>query len=439
MSPFVSRQDRSQTPAATLTLLLATALILAARVPDAFRTPQFIAEDLPIFFLGQRESWIPQLLLPVEGYLDVAPRLIAWLASPFSALSAPFVYAICAIFVAAASITYVSFRAREVFHPLATAIALSLAPVVSWELPGIATNAHWYLQLVLAAACLLPRPNVAVRSALSRTLEFGFVVCAALTGPFCILVTGLLALFGLATWGLRLCGFGGRFGLSEYLARLDRRCIAIVLAGAVVQLGMLWAHPVHHPPGSAAPIWQHLDSVIGVGLQSHLLGHRKIAASTFILVELGFLAAALLFQKTTAHRLACMLLLSYGVAVLLAGIVKMSAIRMPVQSFNLIDRYFFALVAVHWMMAWRLCANIPGGQWLGLPAMSAALLGLSLSNPKQLRRPPLPDLHWSAYARKIDAGESVVVPVNPIPWKFLVPGRTVPDRLFRFGDDPAGK
>jgi hypothetical protein len=52
---------------------------------------------------------------------------------------------------------------------------------------------------------------------------------------------------------------------------------------------------------------------------------------------------------------------------------------------------------------------------------AAAFLWIVVINAPRLHEPPLTDLKWPTYAKKIRTGSEVVVPINPEPWQFTLP------------------
>ena len=122
-------------------------------------------------------------------------------------------------------------------------------------------------------------------------------------------------------------------------------------------------------------------------------------------------------------RLSCVVLLAYGLLCLLAGYVKMMTYGMSTESFEYIDRYFFALVIFQWLVVWRIVDNLVARKAaVSIGLLVVAMAGLAYRSPHLFPVAP-PDMHWSAYAPRIAAGEAVDVPINPIPWQIHVPAR----------------
>jgi hypothetical protein len=83
-----------------------------------------------------------------------------------------------------------------------------------------------------------------------------------------------------------------------------------------------------------------------------------------------------------------------------------------------------ALVIFEWLVIWKLFSAVPFfGETVSTCLIATTLAAIGLRDPSRLLREPPRDLSWQTYARRIDAGEAVDVPINPIPWQFHVPAR----------------
>lgn len=63
-----------------IVIVLAPLLIIYTRAPDAFHSPNFWAEDGVIFFRQWQALGLSSLFETYNGYLHLAPRLVAALA-----------------------------------------------------------------------------------------------------------------------------------------------------------------------------------------------------------------------------------------------------------------------------------------------------------------------------------------------------------------------
>jgi len=144
----------------------------------------------------------------------------------------------------------------------------------------------------------------------------------------------------------------------------------------------------------------------------------------FVSLQCLFFFLLLFCRSDTSTRIACSLLLGFGWINLAAGYLKMKGYAMPTPEINYIDRYFFSLSVLGWLVAWRVLRDsMRQGTRVATGLTILALLALAFYNPSVvLERPSALDMDWPAYAPRIDAGEKVDVPINPRPWHFLAPG-----------------
>src|SRR5712692_9123288 len=83
--------------------------LLILRRPDAILNPQFWAEDGVVFFHDQLDiGFVQALFNAYAGYLHVIPRSIAGFASVFPVAAHPLIYNVCALAIAALSLSLFS-------------------------------------------------------------------------------------------------------------------------------------------------------------------------------------------------------------------------------------------------------------------------------------------------------------------------------------------
>jgi len=410
---------------AITTLFAVSSVGLFLRAPDALLNPQFIAEDSTTFFLGQFGRSLPPLFRVVEGYLVFLDRLIAWYASFFPLALVPLVYNLSANVLAAASIAYFCCRARDVFHPFVSLAVLLLVPMVSGIMLDNITHLQWFSQFALVIASLLPRPASARNSGAFRILEMVFVTVVAFTGPFgifCLAVYLFLQTVSVAAGLARLTRI--RNSLREYLHSLDVPALVITLvAGAIV---LLLAHSEHKIPiPDPRKIASDFFAVVaGVGLQIHALGPVFFPQLLFAWLQVALFGIIALVRMSARARITCFALLLYGWLVLLAGFVKSLSLGGKAVDFNYCDTYFFALVIFEWLVLWRIIGSFLRDNLTASSLIIVSVLGSSaIMYPHWHIRPALPDLGWAQYASRIEAGETVEVPVYPPPWRVHIPGR----------------
>lgn len=98
--------------------------------------PTFWSEDGAVFFAQQLGQSMPRFFTPYSGYLHTLIRAVAWAATPFPLAWQPQVYAVFAIIISAAALTFVVRRLAQVIPPVIVAGSFLL----SW------TNALWWLR-----------------------------------------------------------------------------------------------------------------------------------------------------------------------------------------------------------------------------------------------------------------------------------------------------
>ncbi|WP_243063478.1 hypothetical protein [Humibacter sp. RRB41] len=179
--------------------VLAGLLVVVGTLIGAFHIPPsqwgiLWAEDGSVFLHG---AWSPatafDLFQPYQGYLHVAPRLVAMVIGatvPASAVATGFTIAACA--VVALLGTFVFFAVRDRFVSVAIAALVWLAfvglPVGVPETNGNLANLHWYF-LAAAAVALLSRTP----SRLMRVSGTVIVVLAILSDPLSLYLLPLAA------------------------------------------------------------------------------------------------------------------------------------------------------------------------------------------------------------------------------------------------------
>jgi hypothetical protein len=98
-------KDRSQLPS-WITAFLVVALVIAARNPVALTRAEFWAEDSSEFFVGALTMGARSLWVPVWGYYFLLSRAIAWVATWFAVLWAPYIYAASSWLLNSVAISY---------------------------------------------------------------------------------------------------------------------------------------------------------------------------------------------------------------------------------------------------------------------------------------------------------------------------------------------
>jgi hypothetical protein len=396
-------------------LLAACAAIgLLLRAPDALLLPQFVAEDGTNYFAGQFGRALPQLFNPIQGYLVILSRLVAWVASRFPLTSVPFVYNTCALALAGCSIAWFSLRARALFHPTAAFAVPLLIPIINTYVLDNVVHLQWWTQLPLVAACLLPRPATVPSGAAWRCVEGVCVAIMALNGPYAIFCISIYAMLVAALAVAALLRSRTLYApLIEYLRSLDPMAVAIgASAGCLSLLLALGAHKVPTPitPEHLAVF---IDQVLGEALQVHALGPVFFSRAEFLGVLAALFVAAAFVPRSATHRIACLTLLVYGVLCLSAGYAKSIAVGTPLDAFKFGDTYYIALCVLAWLVLSHVIGVLLRKRIFGAVTVIGTLLLLTILNPNWHVRTDVPDLGWPQYAARIEAGETVDVPLLP--------------------------
>jgi hypothetical protein len=421
-----SREAPMPPGAATLPLAWAYAASLAVLVfkcLPAVLLPQFWAEDGWVFFLQQHLASWPLLLEPYAGYLNLLPRLVAWLATLTAPTHAPAIYTGGALLIGAAALASLRHAAARTDLPFLALLAAFAVMPASTEVLGRLTNVQWLLQfhlLGVAIACRLghrsQRPALAVAA----------VLASGLTGPFAIFtLLGLAAAEVVVRPGRRVPPTGPAsppwWTAPEFLALVG----AALVQAALVATGAARS-------GTGTPGLADLAQMVAA-MQSHLLVAFPLWPQGFAAGIIGLAFAAILATTDPARRRFAAIIVFVVAVQLLAAAYKFSGHVGALVPWQSGDRYFVLFRSVAWWLLLLVLLALPPldrrralGGFLAL-----LLLSLALGNGRHLRQQALDDLEWPRYAKCIEAGQAVRIPVHPRPWTFFVPGTAA-------GPDPCG-
>jgi hypothetical protein len=173
----------------------AVAIAIISRRPDALLNPQFYAEDGGVWFA---DAWnlgfLHSFTLPEGGYLNTLPRLACGLAVLVPLRVAPLLLNWFGIVIQALPVNVLLTARCASWGPLwirALQAGLYVALPNSGEIHVTITNAHWHLALV---ACLIAFSQ-APKTAAWRVFDVVIVALTGLTGPWCLILTPLVAAF----------------------------------------------------------------------------------------------------------------------------------------------------------------------------------------------------------------------------------------------------
>lgn len=180
-------------PQAVPVLFAGFAALLLMRNPDALLHAEFWAEDGWIWYPDAYASGLRAFVVPVAGYLQTLPRLVAWLVQPFPLAWAPTLFALAALLVQALPPLFlVSSRMADAWPDARGRLLFALL----WlALPNTSevyvnlTNGQWHLA-TLAFLVLLSRPS---RRRAVRGLDGAVLLLSGVSGPFCVVLAPVAA------------------------------------------------------------------------------------------------------------------------------------------------------------------------------------------------------------------------------------------------------
>lgn len=373
--------------------------IVSIRKTDALYNPQFWAEDGVIFFSQDAEFGPAAIFKTYSGYLHLVPRLIAWVGGHLSACHVP------AFYVGSALVCFGLTTAR-LFSPRLTlpnkpllALALALVPHQG-EVFATPTNIQWFAALLFPM--ILLSEDARTRAQRARDLVIAGV--AGLTGPFSILVAPL---FVVRWWRRR--------------SRESLLLLAVVGGCAAIQAVLILAIPTPPIPRTGPVELLNLLAVASRRLPMLLVfgqAGSPIFTTPFIIVT-GAVLLVLLGWITHHSRASRWSVITMWVlaAVVLAASTYKDRIDLYPREFISGDRYFFMPRV---LMLWLLACSATWRTWPGRAAGAVLVLSFAANLP-HLLAPHYADHHWEDYCARIDAGERIVVPINP-GVSFLYPG-----------------
>ena len=184
--PTRSSIYRHRTALKVVVLLLALLATMSVRQPDKLHTPQFWAEDGPVFYLDAENLGAASIVRPYNGYWHLYPRTVALIGTKLPVRHLPRLYVTAAMVVTVcALLALVSARLSERAIARAGMVAAVLLVPFSGELWLTLTNMQWFGGLLLVALLAAPAPATA-RGAAAWSVG-GIVI--GLSGPFALLLS----------------------------------------------------------------------------------------------------------------------------------------------------------------------------------------------------------------------------------------------------------
>lgn len=177
-------------------VFVAAFAIMVLRRPDAILNPQFWAEDGTLLYADAYNKGIAiSLLSPQGGYLDTFPRLIAGFTQFFPLSWAPLLFNMSLMMIKGLLVCFIlSTRFSHAVPALGLRLLLAFLYLVlpnSWEVNAGLTHAKIHLAL-FAFVVLSAKPD---SNRFWRIFDAGIILISGLSGPFCIMLTPIAALF----------------------------------------------------------------------------------------------------------------------------------------------------------------------------------------------------------------------------------------------------
>jgi hypothetical protein len=297
----------------------AVLLILLARVPDFWRSGEFVAEDGWVFFADQFNHPGPgTLVLPYAGYFHLVPRVVAALWSILPIPWQPYAFAFTGLAINAGilgAFYLPAFRRVVAADAGRLAVVLFLAIAPNAENLGVVLGLHWYLVFGLVLVLIASPP---IRAG-SRLAVLALIVLCIWSSPAAL----VLLPFFLLRWRNSQSG--------------TERLQAVVTAGLIILVGILvacmrWENPVRTAPfqwRDAALALDHLVlrgwigvSLLGPRLAGYLAREFPLALDLGALVVLGALAAVLWRNRTRDVMRAAAVILGAALLMLLISLTR---------------------------------------------------------------------------------------------------------------------
>lgn len=420
-------------------VVVAGALIVFSRRPDAFIHPQFWAEDGKFWYAtAYNHGGLAVLFDPHTGYLQVLARATAMVSTGLPLAWAPTIFVVVAVTVQVAPAGFlVSNRCEDLVSSRALRVLLAflyLGIPNSFEVDANLTNAQWHLAL-LALLVVVARPP---RGAGGRALDAGVLVLCGLSGPFAILLVPVACIV-----------------LAVRRRRWTAISTGVLAATGIAQIVMLLTSPRGSPGAlgaSAAGFFSIVGRQVFLGATVGQWGLEHVSlvsSSSAYAIAVGALGIAFVLVAALRVRAEVLVVALFGTIVLVASLASPTSTH-PIKDWVALGtagvggRYWlipmFALfVLVVGVLDARLTAvggrirsllhsraREDGGRvralwkWASIPgAMLVLVVALAVGVPRDWRYPPFENYHFARYAAIVDhaqPGRRVRIPINPPGW-----------------------
>lgn len=405
--------------------MLAALAIIILRRPDAILNPQFWAEDGRVFYAdAYNKGLIIPFYSPCGGYLDTFPRLIAAFSQLLPLSWAPLLFNLAALAVKVLPVGLVlSSRFCELIPDFRTRLFLAflyLALPNSWEINAGPLHGKTYLSL-LTFMILSASPGSKL---ISLFFDVGIVLLTGLSGPFCIVLAPIAAIF--------------------WLRRRDKRSLLLfVLIGicAIIQTTVLIAGPGRPQRllGAAPKLFVEIlvtQVFLGamIGYKGLLLISQRVlllishfsTLYTLFMIVFSILGLVSLIRILLRSPLELRLFVLYGLLLFVAALfLPLGKPNEPQWPLLLIPgvggRYWFipmlAFISVLVWLSRRSASRL--SKALAAAVFSIMIIGIILD----WRHPAFKDFNFRELASRLESapiGAQVTIPINPSGWSITL-------------------
>lgn len=380
-------------------------IAIIARRPDVLTHPQFYAEDGSVWYSNAYNfGGLYALALPEGGYLNTLPRLVAWFSLLVPLHDAPLIMNVCGIIIQALPASFLLSQRCSMWASAQTRVLLAVTYIVlpnSREVHVVLTNAQFHLAL-LALLVTLARPP---QKWPWKLFDIVVLILCGLTGPFCIVLLVITAMFWLIRrqqWSLWVAGI--------LLPSVLVQGLELLLGGQAVRApGYLGASPML--------FLRILSGQVYVG-SLHGRNGFALTASTPLVLLVALLGTAILLYCVQHEPIELKLIVTFSFLILAASLSRpLISGDAPLWQLLASDRggryWFFPMLAFLWSLVW--CAVQNKGRKIGV--FATALLVFMLDGViLDWRYPPYPCQDLQEAVSGFNAtpkGTIVDIPVYP--------------------------
>lgn len=386
-------------------------LIVLSRRPDALLHAQFYAEDGKYWYHDAYQYGLRSLLMPQDGYLQTASRLVALLSLLFPFHLAPLIMNLCAVTVQILPVNvFLSSRFSNVgLATRAIGCFVYLALPNSYEVHVNVTNLQWRLGL-LACLVLLARP-----AATWGWKIFDRTVLVLLS--FDSVMGAILLPFATYLWWKRR---QARAGIA----------IAALAPGALIQAATLFFSQSrrHGPDGATVARFitilgrqVFLEGLLGIKTVGQLLSyyseHTLFYAEAFAaIVGIGVLVFALRYSPLEWKLFILFVCMVFSLCLSWPTVARADQVQwdflLPPSGGN---RYFFLpMIAFLGSLLWMVTDAAKSGKLRYFAALLLLLAPIGIV--RDWTYPQFFDLHFPQFAawfERAPTGTTITIPINP--------------------------